>query len=124
MRRVIGGLVGMVMGAIPGIVLVLIANRNQLGEVDLLLGVGGIMLAIAGALLGAIVGWGGWRGVRDFPWPMVLGAVAGALIGAQFFIGFFPPFVGVVTVVIGGVAGALVGRRLGGRSSSNETPST
>lgn len=55
------GIVGALLGALPGFVLILIAEYAIEGEVQLTVGVGGIWLAVAGALVGLILGLRGQR---------------------------------------------------------------
>ena len=46
----------MVIGAVPGLILVLLAQFVIKGEMQLTVGAPGILLAIAGAIVGLIVG--------------------------------------------------------------------
>ena len=48
-------LVGMVLGALPGLVLVLVAQYLVEGEVQLTVGVAGIWLAVAGGVVGLVL---------------------------------------------------------------------
>jgi hypothetical protein len=49
-------LVGAVLGALPGLLLVLVAQFGIEGEMQLTIGVWGIWLAVAGALIGLVIG--------------------------------------------------------------------
>jgi hypothetical protein len=48
-------LVGMVLGALPGLVLVLVAQYLVEGEVQLTVGVAGIWLAVVGGVVGLVL---------------------------------------------------------------------
>lgn len=56
MKRFRNGLVGAVVGALPGIIIVLVATFVIEGEMQLSIGAPGIILAIAGAVAGAVFG--------------------------------------------------------------------
>jgi hypothetical protein len=56
-------LLGMVIGAVPGLILVLLAQFVIKGEMQLTVGAPGILLAIAGAVIGFVVGLM-WRSRR------------------------------------------------------------
>lgn len=52
---------GLVIGALPGVILVLLAQFVIEGEMQLTVGAPGILLAIAGAIIGLVVGLV-WKG--------------------------------------------------------------
>ena len=57
MKRFRNGLLGAVVGALPGIIIVLIAQFVIVGEMQLSIGAPGILIAIAGAVAGAVFGF-------------------------------------------------------------------
>jgi hypothetical protein len=58
MRTSLGrGVAGAVVGAVPGLILFLVAEFVIEGELQLTVGAPGIMLAVAGAVVGFVVGW-------------------------------------------------------------------
>jgi hypothetical protein len=54
--RFVNGLLGMVIGAVPGVILVLIAQFVIKGEWQLTIGAPGLVLAGVGAIVGFILG--------------------------------------------------------------------
>lgn len=56
--KVLGGIRGAAVGALPGIILVLLAQFVIKGEMQLTVGAPGIIIGVLGAIIGFVVGWG------------------------------------------------------------------
>jgi len=121
MRRVMRTIVWGAAGAVPGLIMLAIPGFVESQAENLLLGAGGFLLAILGAVFGAVAGWQQERQAR---WRLAGGAIVGLLFGAVIVVlnerfGWFRSVVGLLVALVAAIAGAAIGRR--SASSSTET---
>jgi hypothetical protein len=98
------------LGTLPGLVLVALSGPVE-PDLDLLLGVGGVLLMVIGALVGGLAGREEDPKLRR---RVAGGAALGAAVGAAGIVLPFPPILGAVLVFAGAFVGAGLARRSAG----------
>jgi len=121
MRRMLRTIGWAAAGMVPGLLMIAVVAVVESQRENLLLGVGGFLLAIVGAVFGAVAGWQQERQAR---WRLAGGAIVGLLFGAVIVVlnerfGWFRSVVGLLVALVAAIAGAAIGRR--SASSSTET---
>lgn len=106
-------LLGALIGAVPGIALMVVNVVFISGEATLSVGVGAIFLAVGGAVVGAVLGSQGGPTGRT-----IVGAFAGSLFGV---IAFFTPGFAILSPLIL-IGAAIAGGLIAGQSPSGAPP--
>jgi hypothetical protein len=99
--RVLRGVLGVLVGILPGVAILVLNAVVVTGEATLTVGVMGIMATVTGAVLGAGLG----TTTEYRAGPMVLGSVLGALPGVAVF--FILPLLAPAVLFVGALLGGV-----------------